>query len=120
MLIEQGLIAYIANVMSVFIRDQVYGKRQGSGFFLLLAVLLTSCVISGNLSDPLFLHLHSGMMILKGKEWQSGEVTYLKHLDECLVYFDHSINGRALKIIVLHTIILWREQQKGIMSQRHS
>lgn len=60
MLIEQGLIGYIANVMSVFIQDQVYGKGQGSGFFLLLAVLLTSCVISSDLSDPLFLHPHSG------------------------------------------------------------
>lgn len=52
MLIEQGLIGYIANLMSVFIQDQVCGRRQGSGLVPLLAVLLSSCAISGNLSDP--------------------------------------------------------------------
>lgn len=59
-------------------------------------------------------------MILKGEGRRSGELTTLEHLEERLVYFDHSINGRALKIILLHIIILWREQWKGIMSQRYS
>ena len=35
--------------MSVSMQDQLYGKGQGSGVFLLLILLLTSCVILGNL-----------------------------------------------------------------------